>query len=147
MSWLPLNPKRALQLTCRNWLPSTSQTSVPWSSRRSSGCRVSQRTFVMPTFHHSLEICCLAKQLLSEPSRLLLPVLQRPDAHPLLLSETGWVQFSFHTLPAAFYSWALFSFRVASLSQMGKNPEESHGKEFCGSPDRLQLCPPVHRTH
>lgn len=30
---------------------------------------------------------------------------------------------------------------------MGENPKESHGKEFRGSPDRLQLCPPSHRTH
>lgn len=151
MSWPLLNLKPVLQLTYRTWLRSTSQTSVQWSSRKTWACRVSHWMILTPMFHHSVQMCCLSKQLLSEHSRLLLPVLQRSDTHPLLLSETGSAQFT--SRPSSFFFFFLllnlvfFSLVVASLPQMGKNPKESHGRELCGSPDRLQLCPPSHRTH
>lgn len=41
----------------------------------------------------------------------------------------------------------IFLSLVASLSQMGKDPKDSRREKFCGSPDRLQLRPPNHRTH
>lgn len=110
MSWPLPNQKLVLQLICRTWLRSTSQTSALWSSRKTSACPVSHWMILTPMFHHSVQICYLSKQLLSEHSRLLLPVLQRSDTHPLLLSETGWAEFSSRPSSSFFFFFYLTLF-------------------------------------
>lgn len=127
MSWPLLNQKPVLQLTCRTWFRSTSQTSGLWSSRKTSACRVSHWMILTPMFHHSAQICCLSKQLLSEHSRLLLPVLQRSDTHPLLLSETGWAEFS--SRPSSCFFFLFFTFKpcfpLSRCCQFAPNGQKS----------------------
>lgn len=70
------SPNRAVRQTCRTWWRSTSQTSAPWSSRRSSSCWVSQGASLLnQKFSHYLLIWFTSVTVFPpSPSRLLLPV-------------------------------------------------------------------------
>lgn len=149
-SWPPPCRSRAVRPTCRMWLHVTSQTSAPWSSRRSSNCRVSQNYSSLNS-----QVQSISAEPLSHRGHRGLSFL--PDSSFLSSNDLTHSLSSYlkqgepcsHLVGCLRPSqvWLGSPFSSLSLSEVGEDTKAAHRKGLSGCPDRVWLRSSSHRAY